>query len=214
MTLPRAAYKPADPWRTIGGGKIDLAREGKAQTTMASIEVVRGVAETLPGGKGSLLRRTSTKSKRSSWLFAGAGGATSVSSDLSKLGNGGVGSGSEGLAGALGLTSHLKPPSHCPSSHVIIQVHAVSLDGLDAQLVAEKVKGSSGAGFVPGRSVMGRVVEVGWEVKEEIVKRGEWVVGLVDPKKVRLVFTPASVCSLMVCLCGCVVWWPCGVCCS
>lgn len=178
MTLPRAAYKPADPWRTIGGGKVDLAREGKAQTTMASIEVVRGVAESLPGGKGGILKRSGSSAKRSSWLFAG-NGASASKLDLTK-----AASGSNSLSDALALTSHLSPPSHCPSSHVLIQVHAVALEGLDRELVVDKVKRSSGAGFVPGRSVVGRVVEVGWEVKEEIARRGDWVAGLVDPKKV------------------------------
>ncbi|KAJ6543906.1 hypothetical protein B0H19DRAFT_1267221 [Mycena capillaripes] len=38
-------------------------------------------------------------------------------------------------------------------------------------------------GFIPGRSFVGRVLECGWEVRDEIVRRGEWVVGLLDVRK-------------------------------
>ncbi|KAJ6567341.1 hypothetical protein DFH09DRAFT_1314460 [Mycena vulgaris] len=38
-------------------------------------------------------------------------------------------------------------------------------------------------GFVPGRSFVGRVLECGWEVRDEVVRRGEWVVGLLDVRK-------------------------------
>ncbi|KAJ6627370.1 hypothetical protein B0H10DRAFT_1994147 [Mycena sp. CBHHK59/15] len=38
-------------------------------------------------------------------------------------------------------------------------------------------------GFVPGRSFVGRVLECGWEVREEVAKRGEWVVGLLDVRR-------------------------------
>ena len=42
----------------------------------------------------------------------------------------------------------------------------------------------AGVGYIPGRSFVGRVLECGWEVGEEIGKRGDWVVGLLDVKKV------------------------------
>lgn len=42
-------------------------------------------------------------------------------------------------------------------------------------------------GYIPGRSFVGRVLECGWEVKDEVVKRGEWVVGLLDIKKVSII---------------------------
>ncbi|KAJ7047843.1 hypothetical protein C8F04DRAFT_1022872 [Mycena alexandri] len=38
-------------------------------------------------------------------------------------------------------------------------------------------------GFIPGRSFVGRVLECGWEVRDEVVRRGEWVVGLLDIRK-------------------------------
>lgn len=39
-------------------------------------------------------------------------------------------------------------------------------------------------GFVPGRSFVGRVLECGWEVRDEFIRKGEWVVGLLDMRKV------------------------------
>ncbi|PFH50587.1 hypothetical protein AMATHDRAFT_193065 [Amanita thiersii Skay4041] len=38
-------------------------------------------------------------------------------------------------------------------------------------------------GFIPGRSFVGRVLECGWEVRGDVVRKGEWVVGLLDVKK-------------------------------
>ncbi|KAJ7229089.1 hypothetical protein GGX14DRAFT_346422 [Mycena pura] len=38
-------------------------------------------------------------------------------------------------------------------------------------------------GFIPGRSFVGRVLECGWEVCDEVARRGEWVVGLLDVRK-------------------------------
>ena len=80
-----------------------------------------------------------------------------------------------------------------------MQVHAVGLDTLDSLIVHDKAgmngngggltggKGIGGgkAGFIPGRSFAGRVIECGWAVREEVCRRGEWVVGLLDVKKVR-----------------------------
>jgi len=42
------------------------------------------------------------------------------------------------------------------------------------------------AGYIPGRSFVGRILECGWEVSEEEGKRGDWVVGLLDVKKASL----------------------------
>ena len=40
-------------------------------------------------------------------------------------------------------------------------------------------------GYIPGRGFVGRVLECGWDVGEEVVRKGEWVVGLLDVRKVR-----------------------------
>ena len=39
-------------------------------------------------------------------------------------------------------------------------------------------------GYIPGRSFVGRVLECGWGVEDDIVKKGDWVVGLLDVRKV------------------------------
>jgi NADPH:quinone reductase-like Zn-dependent oxidoreductase len=93
------------------------------------------------------------------------------------------------LSGALALTSHRPPPSFVPHSDVLVHVHAVGLEGLDRQIVVDKLSaseagGKGATGFVPGRGVLGRVVECGLEVSNPL-KKGEWVIGLLDVKKVR-----------------------------
>ncbi|KAG5643265.1 hypothetical protein DXG03_001275 [Asterophora parasitica] len=42
---------------------------------------------------------------------------------------------------------------------------------------------AAGVGYIPGRSFVGRVLECGWEVGDEVGRRGDWVVGLLDLKK-------------------------------
>jgi len=67
-------------------------------------------------------------------------------------------------------------------------VYAVGLEGLDRHIVRDKIAlsdagGKGATGFVPGRGVLGRVIECGLEVLTETLKKGEWVVGLLDAKK-------------------------------
>lgn len=155
LTLPRATYRPQDPWRTLASGRIDLPRDGRAQHSMVSIEVVRGTAA-------------------ASFLRAGLRRHNSNPRQLKKL----------DLVGALALTSHRPPPSFVPNSHVLVQVHAVGLEGLDRQIVSDCL-GKGATGFIPGRGVLGRVVECGLEVSSDILRKGEWVIGLLDAKKVR-----------------------------
>ncbi|KAJ7155365.1 hypothetical protein C8R43DRAFT_1126036 [Mycena crocata] len=47
----------------------------------------------------------------------------------------------------------------------------------------DKDTASPEVGFVPGRAFVGRVLECGWDVRDEVVRRGEWVVGLLDVRK-------------------------------
>src|SRR6266404_1266942 len=124
LTLPRASYRPQNPWRTIASGRIDLPGDGRAQHTMVSIEVVRGSAS-------------------ASFLRTGLHRRNSGPRPLKK----------HDLAGALALTSHTPPPSFVPNSHVLVQVHAVGLEGLDRQIVSDRL---GATGFVPGRGVLGR----------------------------------------------------------
>jgi hypothetical protein len=158
LSLPRASYRPEDPWRSLGGGHVNLPRDGLAQTSMVSVEVVRGAASV------SMV----------SWKRNSA-------SPRNKK---------HDLAGAIALSSHRPPPSFVPNSDVLVQVHAIGLEGLDRQIVIDKLAVSDAGGkgatsFVPGRGVLGRVVECGLEVSSDTLKKGEWVIGLLDVKKVR-----------------------------
>jgi hypothetical protein len=158
LSLPRASYRPEDPWRSLGGGHVNLPRDGRAQTSMVSVEVVRGAAS---ASLVSWKRHLASPPKKK-----------------------------HDLAGAIALSSHRPPPSFVPNSDVLVQVHAIGLEGLDRQIVIDKLAVSDAGGkgatsFVPGRGVLGRVVECGLEVSSDILKKGEWVIGLLDAKKVR-----------------------------
>ena len=48
-----------------------------------------------------------------------------------------------------------------------------------------KTRTRADVGYIPGRSFVGRVLECGWDVRDEVVKKGEWVVGLLDVRKVN-----------------------------
>lgn len=191
MTLPRAnvlppahsTYSASAPVRNsllLNGGaeflqklkvedmnKVDLSRGGLAGTTMATIEIVKGTAEAAnrPGGlTRSFSQRLSTR--------------------LKSRGKSGRPPGhiAEGMPTPLGFCSHVSPPTHVPPHHVLVQVWAVGLDSRDAAMVLKDKQDAPG--FVPGRSFVGRAVEVGWEVRADIVKKGEWVVGLMEVRKV------------------------------
>lgn len=170
LTLPRTGYH-VDPKNGMGDGKVDLVKMGIAQTSMATVEVTRGVAEVA----GS----SATKKKRRAFSFQlfrrskdkGKGSMTPAHL-------------LDTLPVPVTFCSHLPPPSIVPSSHVLVQVFAVGLDGLDSLLVQEKtVNGAKGTGFIPGRSIVGKAIEVGWDVKADVCRRGEWVIGLLDVKK-------------------------------
>ncbi|KZT20649.1 hypothetical protein NEOLEDRAFT_1182384 [Neolentinus lepideus HHB14362 ss-1] len=149
---------------TGGGGKVDLTQSGMATTTMATVEIVRGVA-------GALWKKKKPF-KRSSSRDEGASRGHVPESET-----------------PLALTSHLPPPSYVPSNSVLVQVWAAGLDSIDERLVREAVsdiacgKGGKAVGYVPGRSVVGRAVEVGSSVREHVCRRSDWVVGLLDIRK-------------------------------
>ncbi|KAI0002942.1 hypothetical protein BJV74DRAFT_561296 [Russula compacta] len=161
LSLPRASYRPEDPWRSLGSGHIDLPRDGRAQSSMVSIEVVRGAASVSFLSSGFRMRSSAPRPHKK-----------------------------HDLAGSLALTSHRPPPSFVRNSDVLVQVHAVGLEVLDRQIVTDKLAashagGKGATGFVPGRGILGRVVECGLEVSSDTLKKGEWVIGLLDAKKVR-----------------------------
>lgn len=193
-------------------GKVDLTRSGVAQTTMASVEVVRGLGAAgvgvSAGGGGRLMGIFRKGLKR------GKGEAENGGTDW------------KGGEVPLAFTSHRKPPEYVPDGSLLVQVWGVAVDGVDAKLVASKSgfaispspsqsdsagdepkklglgrsislkarlahvrtgsasSGEAEVGYIPGRSFVGRVMECGWEVGEEEGRRGEWVVGLMDVRKV------------------------------
>ncbi|KAF9782772.1 hypothetical protein BJ322DRAFT_1008759 [Thelephora terrestris] len=133
---------------------------------MATVEIVKGTAEAgnRPGGLSrSISRRLSTRLRSRSKSGPSPGHLA------------------QEMPTPLGLCSHLSPPTHVPPHHVLVQVWAVGLDSRDAAIVLKDKHNTPG--FIPGRSFVGRAVEVGWEVREDIVKKGEWVVGLMEVKK-------------------------------
>ena len=190
MTLPRASTLPPahstycasaspknNPLLNGGAGilqrlkvedmqRIDLSRSGLASTTMATIEVVKGAAEAC-NRSGGLTRSLSLKLGRSK--SRGKNGRTPSHLALE-------------MPSALGFCSRISPPTSVPSHHVLVQVWAVGLDSRDAAIVLKDKQNTPG--FIPGRSFVGRVVSVGWEVRDVLVRKGEWVVGLMEVKKV------------------------------
>lgn len=146
--------------------KVDLSRGGLAGTTMATIEIVKGTAEA--GNRPSGLTRS--LSQRLSTRLRSRGKSGRPPSHLARE-----------MPTPLGFCSHVSPPTHVPPQHILVQVWAVGLDSRDAALVLRDKQNTPG--FIPGRSFVGRAVEVGWEVREDVVKKGEWVVGLMEVKK-------------------------------
>ncbi|KAG1753202.1 hypothetical protein EDB19DRAFT_1627218 [Suillus lakei] len=155
---------------------------------MASVEVVRGIAS------GTVQRRES----KSRGLPFGLGW---LSKDNAKQGKGK--SRQVPAESPLGFTAYRKPPVYVGGSSVLVQVWAVGLDDVDARLVGvhpppskqpsagtphraeEKSAGKRHVplGYIPGRSFIGRILEVGWDVDEHTLKKGEWVIGLNSVQK-------------------------------
>lgn len=187
LTLPRAPPPPFLPVSSkksgLSDGKIDLTVSGIAQTTMATVEVVHGLGSQSSKGLLGMFSRRRTVSSKSM------------------------------TDGGLAFTSYRKPPDYIPGNSVLVQVWAAGVDETDSRLlgtasgasgldrrtslirsasvrsrrsVSEHSDGKDSipkVGFIPGRSFVGRVLECGWDVGDDIVKKGDWVIGLLDMKK-------------------------------
>ena len=177
LTLPHAAYT-GKSGKTRLSGQVDLVRSGRAQSSMATVEIVRGVASA--SVSGSPLAKT-----RRRLSFGLTGRKREKEGDTPAH-----------LRATLPLpvafTAHIPPPTFVSTDHILVQVFAVGLDALDSLIVQEKaekrgavvtVRGKK-RGFVPGRAFVGRAVECGFDVDSAVCKRGEWVVGLLDVRKV------------------------------
>ncbi|KAI0772526.1 hypothetical protein BD413DRAFT_623744 [Trametes elegans] len=193
LTLPHAGYSNAKG-KTTAEGHVDLVRAGIAQSSMCTIEVIRGVAATISSGTSPIPLPHPKSRSRSFSISLGRSFSLSLRPKRRDTAT------PAHLQGSLPLpvafTAHVSPPTYVPESHVLVQVHAVGLDTLDSLIVHEKSgmsgggghSGSKGigggkAGFIPGRSFVGKVVECGWAVSAEVCKRGEWVIGLLDVRK-------------------------------
>ncbi|KAG6901636.1 hypothetical protein C0995_009737 [Termitomyces sp. Mi166 len=135
-------------------GKVDLTRSGVAQTTIASVEVVRGLsgASSSPYSTPSkkfigLFRRSSTSASPSP-SPPSAFGTRNRSQEEDKKGKRPE-TCPEALDLPLGFTSYRKPPAYVPSGSVLVQVWAVGIDGVDWRLV---FGGSSSGAGSPSRS--------------------------------------------------------------
>lgn len=209
LTLPRAP-PPSGLIKAPGDSRprLDLTLDGLAQTTMASIEVVRGLGSTHSGlgilgklGLGPKKIRASIPAPR---VLNGHATGEKI----------------------LAFTSHRAPPKNVPSTCVLVQVWAVAVDVVDAKLVGvntgqrttltrhsltrstslkdrfmrratasaksqqmqqtQQQQEIAEVGYIPGRSFVGRVVETGWDVKDELAKKGDWVMGSTDIRKVNV----------------------------
>ncbi|KAF8211634.1 hypothetical protein K438DRAFT_1807634 [Mycena galopus ATCC 62051] len=157
----------------------DLSRSRLAQATMASIEVVGGLASPShhqPPRLGFTHYRSPPSVPKSSVLVqVWAVGLDAV--DLRLLGV---------QTPARPEFKHTRTQSFGRFVGRTISRRTAS----DVSSIFEKDKDSKEAGhpapqvgFIPGRSFVGRVVECGWDVRDEIARRSEWVVGLLDIRK-------------------------------
>ena len=152
LVLPRA---PAPMGAAVAAtslspnGKIDLTRTGIAQTTMATVEVVRGLGASR--GIFGLFGRKRTLSSSGGTgplpLPLGGAGVRRASADA------GIPSAAENPPAMIkrrttpmGFTSYRPPPNHVPSGSVLVQVWAVALDGIDGRLVGVRFGAEMGRG--------------------------------------------------------------------
>lgn len=174
LVLPRAAHPPAPSKRYSilfgNSSHVDITRSGLGQTTMSTISITKNAASSALGGPRPRFLSLSSLSL----LSPGSGSK----SDLPKTPSHLLGT----LPRPLSITSHTRPPSKVNSHQILCQVYAVAVDGLDDRIVSEKSARKDCYGFVPGRAFVGRAVEVGFEVNN--VAKSDWVVGLLDVRKV------------------------------
>ncbi|KAH0839578.1 hypothetical protein J3R83DRAFT_494 [Lanmaoa asiatica] len=161
------------------GDQVDLSRARLAQTTMASVEIIPAEVSSALCGSPKISRQPRPRAR-----------ITKVIRTLH-----------------LALPPYRTPPVYVGGGSVLVQVWGVGLDTTDARLTgihpprassslagapygtripktSEKDKGRCPpVGYIPGRSFVGRVLEVGWEVGVDVAKRGDWVVGLMSVHK-------------------------------
>ncbi|KAJ7122882.1 hypothetical protein C8R44DRAFT_876078 [Mycena epipterygia] len=175
-SLPRSASISKRLRTSLRRDTIDLTRSRLAQATMASVEVVGGLASpshAQPPRLGFTHYRTPPHAvpKASVLVQVWAVGLDAV--DLRLLG--------VHTAAARPELTRSRTQSFGRFVGRTISRRTAS----DAGSISDKdsTHAPPQVGFVPGRSFVGRVLECGWEVRDEVVRRGEWVVGLLDIRK-------------------------------
>ncbi|KAF9558220.1 hypothetical protein CPC08DRAFT_692332 [Agrocybe pediades] len=152
LVLPRAPPPTGAKSKGLGkgdgslsaDGKIDLTKSGVAQTTMATVEVVRGLGSKGGGGLlGGLLglgRRRSVSEPRSRWHAQGPAPLPVGSNSTTGQGPAHKPKSIDGTP--LGFTSYRSPPNYVPSGSVLVQVWGVGVDGVDGRLVGVRFGGN------------------------------------------------------------------------
>ncbi|KIM25226.1 hypothetical protein M408DRAFT_74807 [Serendipita vermifera MAFF 305830] len=159
LVFPRSNYQPAKhPDRLTGS--VNVVQLGVASTTMTTISITKGAAETLNRNRKFSFPITLSTPRNSAEM------PSHLASHETPI---------------VSLTSHTPTPSKVQTNQVLVQVWCVALEGLDVLLTREKSKNADGYGFVPGRGFCGRVVEAGYGVSN--LRKGDWVMGLLEVAK-------------------------------
>ncbi|KAK7061299.1 hypothetical protein R3P38DRAFT_2757796 [Favolaschia claudopus] len=153
----------------------DLSRSRLAQATMASVEVVGGLASpshNQPPRLGFTHYRTPPSVPKAGVLVqVWAVGLDAV--DIRLLGG--------------HTASRAEFTRSRTQSFGRFMGRTISRRATDIGSISDKDKESGQpapqVGFIPGRSFVGRVLECGWDVRDEVIRRGEWVIGLLDIRK-------------------------------
>lgn len=161
LVLPRAVYQPSKHPERVSSA-VDITITGVSSTTMSTISITKHGAEALD-----------RRHRRLSLPAVFASSRTSLDTpERLRL----------GTPSPVTLSSHTPPPNRVEGNQVLVKVCAVALEAVDLLLVKEKSKAAEGYGFIPGRSFTGQVLEIGYEVSN--VKRGDWVIGIMEFSKV------------------------------
>ena len=160
-------------------GRIRPAGEAfENRTTMLTVDVLAGGGGN-SSGPGSTTGTLSRRSSLNVGSTAGGGRARPSSGDWH---GSDFGPARGGGKGTIVLSSHMAPPRKVSSTHVIVQIIAVAIDGVDRALVHERLQGEpTSSPFVPGRSFCGRILDCGIDVKK--LRPGDLVFGLQDLRK-------------------------------
>jgi hypothetical protein len=152
LTLARAPL-PANGKGTGkegASGHVDLTLSGIAQTTMATVEVVRGISESAPSasqGRFGSIKRFGTLKKR--LPKNGSAAPAPPAAGVRKHDDGG-----------LEFSHYRNPPDHVPSGGVLVQVWAVAIDIFDWRLVRNKL-GISLVPISPSEKMVQTIVGLG-----------------------------------------------------